>query len=282
MSDGMDATRKLIYDIGMHRGEDTEFYLSRGHRVVGVEANPTLVAGLRAKFASEIASGQLQLVDKAIAATAGHVQFAINDQFSIWGSISETFIERNAGFGTSSRYVQVESVPMDAVLQQYGVPYYMKIDIEGMDILAVKALHSVAQRPKYLSIESAVTSPNTGIKEAFDELAHLWVLGYRQFKYVDQVGLQTLKAQLSVEGTPVTWQYRQESSGPFGEESPGRWLSIGATLARMAMLSAYWHTIGQGRYSKTLPSKIGRKLYGLVNRGSHSWFDLHAKLGGTV
>ena len=94
MSDGMDATRKLIYDIGMHRGEDTEFYLSRGHRVVGVEANPTLVAGLRAKFASEIASGQLQLVDKAIAATAGHVQFAINDQFSIWGSISETFIEK--------------------------------------------------------------------------------------------------------------------------------------------------------------------------------------------
>ena len=31
--------RRLIFDVGMHKGEDTEFYLSRGHEVVGVEAN---------------------------------------------------------------------------------------------------------------------------------------------------------------------------------------------------------------------------------------------------
>ena len=137
-------------------------------------------------------------MDKAIAATAGHVQFAINNQFSIWGSISETFIERNASFGTSSRYVEVESVPMDAVLQQVRSALLHE-DRHRRD--GHSGREGAAQRrpaSEVLSIESAVTSPNTGIEEAFDELAHLWVLGYRQFKYVDQVGLQTLKAQLSL------------------------------------------------------------------------------------
>lgn len=31
-------SRDLIFDIGMHRGEDSEFYLRKGFRVVAVEA----------------------------------------------------------------------------------------------------------------------------------------------------------------------------------------------------------------------------------------------------
>ena len=57
---------RLIYDVGMHRGEDTDFYLKRGHRVVGVEANPNLVVELKARFRSEIGSGQLRIIDKAV------------------------------------------------------------------------------------------------------------------------------------------------------------------------------------------------------------------------
>ena len=66
---------KLIYDVGMHKGEDTEFYLRRGFRVVGVEANPYLVEELRSKFSAEISSGTLQLVDRAISNSGGVVTF---------------------------------------------------------------------------------------------------------------------------------------------------------------------------------------------------------------
>ena len=52
---------KLVYDVGMCRGEDTEFYLNRGYRVVGVEANPALVKSLREKFATEQERGQLHI-----------------------------------------------------------------------------------------------------------------------------------------------------------------------------------------------------------------------------
>ena len=32
----------LIYDLGVNRGEDCAFYLAKGFRVVGIEANPSL------------------------------------------------------------------------------------------------------------------------------------------------------------------------------------------------------------------------------------------------
>ncbi len=36
--------RDLVFDIGVNNGEDTAYYLRRGFRVVGVDANPDMVA----------------------------------------------------------------------------------------------------------------------------------------------------------------------------------------------------------------------------------------------
>jgi len=41
----MDA--QLIYDVGAQLGEDTDFYLRKGFKVVAIEANPPLAEGLR-------------------------------------------------------------------------------------------------------------------------------------------------------------------------------------------------------------------------------------------
>jgi FkbM family methyltransferase len=258
---------KLIYDVGMHRGEDTEFYLSRGFRVVGVEANPYLVEELRSKFSAEIKSGALQLVDRAISNSGGIVRFAINKERSVWGSISDSFIERNAGLGTSIEFAEVKTISFDDLVRLHGIPYYLKIDIEGMDMECIKSLHKVQQKPRYLSIESAVTCAVAEVEASFDELAHLWVLGYRCFKYV--------------EGIPVRYKFRQDSSGPFGEESPGEWLSIGDALREMKALILYQNTLGMGgRYHKNVLSKAGRRLRQHLKRlKSHSWYDLHARYG---
>jgi hypothetical protein len=34
----------LVFDIGLHNGDDTSYYLDLGYRVVGVEANPLLAS----------------------------------------------------------------------------------------------------------------------------------------------------------------------------------------------------------------------------------------------
>jgi hypothetical protein len=33
----------LIYDVGMNNGDDTAYYLSRGFRVIAIEASPVMV-----------------------------------------------------------------------------------------------------------------------------------------------------------------------------------------------------------------------------------------------
>ena len=46
----MTPKKNLIFDIGMHVGQDTEFYLKKGFNVVAVEANPKLVKENTEKF----------------------------------------------------------------------------------------------------------------------------------------------------------------------------------------------------------------------------------------
>ena len=274
---------KLIYDVGMHKGEDSRFYLSRGYRVVGVEANPKLAALLKEAFAKEIKSNKLQLVEKAIAPTEGVVRFGIDRNLSIWGSVSTEFLERNARNGSTVDYIDVQATTFSAILREYGMPYYLKIDIEGMDMQCILALHQFKERPRYISIESSVTSGVADLTQCVGELAHLWVLGYRHFKYVDQAAVHRGDLngkQLDLEGKPVCYN-DWGGSGPFGEETPGRWLTIAQALSRAKRYVAYQNTLGfGGRYSHHLPLRIMRRLRKYALRlPSHSWYDLHARLG---
>ena len=75
----------LIYDVGMHTGEDTEFYLRKGFRVVGIEANAQLCEECAHKFSVAIGSGQLQIINKAISHTVGTIDFFVNEQSAYGG-----------------------------------------------------------------------------------------------------------------------------------------------------------------------------------------------------
>lgn len=99
----------LIFDIGMHNGEDSEFYLKKGFRVVAVEAVESLCTAVAEQLAESVDTRRLVIVNKAIAA-------------------------------------------------QFGVPYYLKIDIEGADLICLDSLRSTGARPSYVSIESNKTS----------------------------------------------------------------------------------------------------------------------------
>ena len=79
----------LIYDIGMHVGQDTEFYLKKGFRVVAVEANPVLADEQRNRFENAISAGQLFLINKGIATQRGTFPFYVNDTLSEWSSFNE-------------------------------------------------------------------------------------------------------------------------------------------------------------------------------------------------
>ena len=51
--------QKIIYDFGMNNGDDLAYYLKKGTKVVGVEANPELCTLAEKRFADEIQNGSL-------------------------------------------------------------------------------------------------------------------------------------------------------------------------------------------------------------------------------
>jgi FkbM family methyltransferase len=272
---------KLVYDVGMETGDDTAFYLSRGCRVVGIEANPYLFPMLKERFAAELKQGLLYIINKAVSNVSGTVQFAANRDRTQFSSMATDFIERYANQGDKLDFIEVEVVSLADILRRYGIPYYLKIDVEGMDMACVETLHSFNERPQYLSLESCVTSGIAEFEKAFSELAHLWVLGYRHFKYVDQAALGELGGRLlQAEGTSIHYKHRHGNSGPFGEEAPGTWLDIEHTLHAMRRHIGYQNTLGfGGKRSKRFLSKIGNRLR-RYSKGlpSHSWYDLHARM----
>jgi hypothetical protein len=61
--------RDLIIDIGMHNGDDTNYYLHRGFNVLSIEAAPTIVQHAKDRFSEYIQKGKLEILNIAIADT---------------------------------------------------------------------------------------------------------------------------------------------------------------------------------------------------------------------
>jgi len=206
--------RDLIFDIGMHSGLDTTWYLAKGFRVIAVEANPALVEQSRAKFASAIAEGRLIIENVGISDCEGDCPFYVNLDNDEWSSF-----DRNLGTRESTRF-EVTTVPCvnaSTLFDRYGVPYYIKIDIEGYDYQVVRSVAALAQKPKYLSVED----------NGFNSLFELHRSGVRSFKFMDQV--EKWRIQLPNpprEGIYAEGAFYACTSGPFGEEVPGQWMKL--------------------------------------------------------
>ena len=61
----------LIYDLGMHKGEDSELYLSKGFSVVAVEASQSLCELVKERLKKSLDLGNLRIVHTAISNSDG-------------------------------------------------------------------------------------------------------------------------------------------------------------------------------------------------------------------
>ena len=263
----------LIIDVGMHTGRDTDFYLKKGFNVVSVEANPELVKHARSHFQDALSNKKLVLYDIAIADYEGEIDFYINNQKDDWGTTSKEFALRNEGFNTNNTLTRVKCTTFQNILKRHEVPYYLKIDIEGADILCLKALMEFDEKPKYISIEAGLNS----FEETFTELSLLWNLGYRQFKIVNQALNGKVRCpNPSIEGSFVDYRFDGTCSGLFGEEAPGKWMLIEKTFVKYRQLLTEQKYFGAaGKLYKT----PFHRLYEVLKREPAGWYDFHAKLG---
>jgi FkbM family methyltransferase len=263
--------KDLIFDVGLHVGQDTAFYLKKGYRVVAVEANPELCQKAEDRFHQAIQDGRLLLVNKAITSKPGPVTFYRNLDKSVWGTVDPAWAERNIRLGTRNESITVEGVTIDQLLRQYGVPYYLKIDIEGLDMVCVEGLTAMESRPRYVSIEST--------KDSFPELRReidtFLRLGYDRFKIVNQERVpRQVSPNPAQEGQYVDHRFEFDATGLFGEEAPGRWLSAEQTIDAYRPIFLRYALLGD---EGVVQNRIIKRLLRSVGLNA-CWYDTHARL----
>jgi FkbM family methyltransferase len=262
----------LIIDVGMCDGADTEYYLHKGYRVVAVEADPMLAQAGCKRFSSAVASGKLKILNIGIGAEPGTLTFYRN-----LTNLGESSFDRKLGTAHGKfEEFPVSLVTLASVIEEHGVPFYLKVDIEGYDEIALSTLRPELA-PAYLSAE---------LNFADSMLELLRGLGYSGFKLITQdfhttsleiAEDETLwrflrKASRSVPGVrsllqslphsirpklewdqpwrPDGFQPQGKFSGPFAEETHGDWTNFATTKAKFDWVRA---------------------------RQSYAWWDVHAR-----
>ena len=226
----------LIYDVGMNDGSDTAFYLHKGYRVVAIEANPELCDKVGRKFSNHIQADQLKILNVAVAEKAEELDFYVNLDVSEWSSLDRAWGTRD---GTRFKVIKVSALPFSQILKEHGVPYYLKIDVEGADHIVLRQLQAMEEKPQFISCE----------EHDLEYFPLLWGLGYRGFKIVNQQSMDGLVYD--------GWKFKGGSSGPFGDETQGEWMSFSEAFLD---------------YMLNIRDCRGRELF------VEGWFDIHATL----
>lgn len=253
----------LIYDVGMNNGDDTAYYLAKGYDVIGFEADPKLVGHCRNRFSKEIEECRLIIINGAITNEIpdgyGKVNLYINPHH-VWNSCNYEWANR---WG-STHSIKVPYVDFLDCLKTYGVPYYMKIDIEGMDYLCLEALQNewVTYIPNYISVELYM-------REFLYYLYLLYNLGYTGYTFVQQFK--------HTDDPYIGWSFNKGSSGKFGNDVTSEWMYGGQ------LFNKYLLTLNPEyrKWNKINDSKIGRPiriaLERLLNKPLPGWYDIHGK-----
>lgn len=261
---------KLIFDVGMHQGRDTEFYLKKGFRVVAVEANSALVERAKTRFADALASGQLVIVNKAVVdSDVEKVEFYVNDKKDDWGTVLPDW---NRSLNSNYRSVTVDAVRFENLIREFGVPYFLKIDIEGADVCCLKGCLQANARPDYVSVELMTPNNLAGKSvDALEILCYLRAMGYSTFRISDQSRLERVQCpQPPREGSYVDAKFDGHCSGLFGRELDGQIYSID----QVSELYLNWF------YKRTRKSWLPFFNTAPADTPFHSkgWFDIHASM----
>jgi len=267
----------LIFDVGLHLGEDSAYYLSKGYRVVAFEANPGLIAHCRKRFESALADGRMTIVEGAIDDSGREtVPFFVHDSETVWGTTDERWAARNAPRGVSSR-IEVRAVDFGQALRDHGIPYYLKVDIEGADRICLDALSTRPELPRFISIESE----KLDWPELVSELRRLTALGYARFAVCQQHGIAGRTITTTTrDGKPLTFAFEEAASGPFGEDVSEPWTDWAGALARYRTIFREYQVFGDGSpFDRWKPARAVRRALAMsLRRPLPGWYDTHARL----
>lgn len=148
----------LVFDVGANHGTKTDIFLKLGARVVAIEPDQTNQDILREKFLTYRLSRQpVVIVGKALSEKESVETMWIDEPGSAKNTLSRKWVETlkrdDERFGQHhdfSRRTTVETTTLDQLISTHGLPFFIKIDVEGHEPSVLRGLHRAVS---YLSFE---------------------------------------------------------------------------------------------------------------------------------
>jgi FkbM family methyltransferase len=140
----------IVFDVGANVGHRTQIFSRLCRRVIAVEPQAQCVRHLRSRF---MFSKNVIIEQLALGEREGEALLSESDSHTI-SSMSSRFIETvgKTRFSDShwERQVKVEVKTLDQLIARYGLPRFIKIDVEGYE---AQVLAGLSQAVPFLSFE---------------------------------------------------------------------------------------------------------------------------------
>jgi len=222
-----------VYDFGMNNGDDVEYYLKKGLRVVGVEANPALADYCRARFRKQVAEETLVILNVALtsAPSSDLVPFYVHKHNHVLSQILRPSEDALSDF----EEIHVAQRRASDIVNTYGQPYYIKIDIEHHDQVVLADLFDSNIRPPHISAES----------HSIEVFCRMVAAGYTSFNLIDGPSVSRLyeRAVISTVTGPMVHSFNPHCAGPFAEDIASPWFDPDSFFRYLAAVGLGWKDI---------------------------------------
>ena len=150
------TSENLIFDVGANKGNKVKAFRKMGFKVVAIEPEKRSLETLYYRFGKD---KKVIIVEKGISNNEETLKLQITESRSGLNTFSNKWVnilkttEKNRwnqkyDFNT---YYEVSVTTLDKLIECYGMPNFIKIDVEGFELNVILGLGVL---PRYLSFES--------------------------------------------------------------------------------------------------------------------------------
>jgi FkbM family methyltransferase len=208
--------KKIIFDFGCNNGQNLSYFLEKAEIVVCVEANTILTEEIKKKFQFHINNNSLIIENVCLSEINGVKDFYISKRNDRHSTLIPPQDKENY------QRITIPSLTPSNIITKYRNKLlvneieYIKIDVEGYDGIILDDLFKNNIYPKYISAE------------VHDSMVINLILNspYKSFKFLDgdKIGTDIKKIEfLNHKNKSVKIDFVQYSSGPYGDDIPGKY-----------------------------------------------------------
>ncbi len=206
--------KKIIYDLGASTGENIPYYLLKSDLVIAIEANKSCCDLIIKKFKNEITNKRL-IVENCIVSNCNLPidEFYIHKKNYLLGQ----YPKPNEKIFNNFFKVQVVKKDVLEIINNYGKPHYIKIDLEEYDHVVLKRILDSDIKSNYISAEAI----NKDVINLFTSNLNYISFKLHEGKLIDILYKYT---KLNINNKKIKFSFPSNSAGPYGNDIMKDWM----------------------------------------------------------